>query len=70
MPSYTLTVSTENATRITNAIEDQFEREGGETERQMFDRWLKGQFTALVYKYDRRQASSAIAPDADIVEVT
>ena len=70
MPSYTITVSTENATRIKNAIEARLERDDGETDRQMFDRWLRGLFTMVVYGYERTQAEGTIAPDNEIAEIT
>lgn len=70
MPSYTITVSAGNATRIKAAVENRLEREDGETDRQLFDRWLKGQFTELVYRYERGAAQSAVGPDADIADIT
>ena len=71
MPSYTLNVSTENAVRIKDALNAQFDWEDEEmTDLQKFKHWLRGCFTELVYRHERRQAEGAIAPDNGIADVT
>lgn len=70
MPSYTITVSAENAVRIKNAVDARIEREDGETDLQLFKRWLKGQLVELVFRYERQEAQSAVAGDDGIAEIT
>lgn len=70
MPSYTVTTSTENAIRIINALDCRLEREEDETDRQLYIRWLRGVHVELVFRDERNQAQSSIAPDPDIAEVT
>ena len=70
MPSYTVNTSAENATRIIEALDRRIEREEGETDRQLYIRWLEGVHTELVFGDERRQTQGTVAPDTDIAEVT
>ena len=72
MPSYTVTVSSENATRIMAALADRREDLVGEegTDRQLYAAWLRGAHTELVNKNERRVAQGAVAPDTGIAEIT
>lgn len=70
MPTYTLTISTDDEIRINNALDRRVDREDGETDRQFYIRWLEGLHTELVFKDDRRQAQGDVRSDTGIVEVT
>lgn len=72
MPSYTITVSTENVVRIIAALEGRREHLVGEegTDRQLYIAWLRGAHMEVVNENERRVAQSAVAPDAGIVDIT
>lgn len=70
MLSYTLNTSTENNARILAALNAKCDREDGETDREFYVRWLRGQHTELVVGNERRVAQGGVLADPDITEVT
>ena len=72
MPSYTVSGTAEQFTRVIAALEDRREDLVGEegTDRELYAAWLRGVHTEVVNKNERRIAQGAVAPDADIVEIT
>lgn len=70
MPSATVNATAEKFAAIIAALDVKLEREDGETDAHLWKRDLKGYYTEMMFKYNRRQASGAVAPDVDIVEVT
>lgn len=72
MPSATVSTSDENFARIITAIRAGLDDEEieGLTDAQIWRRNLKGYYTEMLFRYDRRQAQGAVIPDVDIVDVT
>ena len=70
MPSATVNTSAENFAKIIAALDAKMEREDGETDAQLWRRDLKGYYTVMVFKDQRRVAQSTVSPDLDIVDIT
>lgn len=72
MPSATVGTSEENFARIVAALRAKLDDEAieGLTDVQLWRYDLRGYYTEMLFKYDRRAAQGAVAPDPNIVEVT
>lgn len=74
MPSMRVATSTENFTRIINALDSRFNREEvegvRETDTHFLRRCFKNVFEKWVLRHEQEQAAGVVAPSPDIVEVT
>ena len=71
MPSITVSTTDEKFAKIIDALDHSIDREPeDETDAHFYKRWLKSKHIELDFKYRRRQAEGAVAPDPDIAEIT
>lgn len=70
MPTMTTTITDPQFARIVAALDNEVEREPGETDGAFVKRHGKQMWIDLVYRDDRRAGAAAVSPDNTLVTIT